>query len=443
MMKSVGILSITCALVFGLLPIQAWAQDNNSEHPARAEQNFGGDWLTRSKMSGDWGGYRTKLVDNGVKLDVDLMQVVQGVNEGGLDPGYKYGGSADYWLHLDTDKMGLWPGGFVTIFAESQFGENVLNKTGVFTAVNSDALFPKPDEQLTNLTSVVFMQFLSEQFGIVLGKLQTLDGDLNAFASGRGNTQFFNQNFVFNPVTIRTIPYSTLGGGIIILPTKNLEEMLFTFTALDPSGVPDQAGFDDAFEDGVALASEFRFAIKPFGLPGHQSIGGTWSSKNYAVLDQEPRLLLLQFLRSQITGMGGVKLDREDDSWSVYYNFDQFFYTEASDETQGLGLFGRFGQADDRTNPIERFYSIGLGGKGLIPTRDQDTFGIGFYYIEVSDKIPSLNLNLLDDGKGGEFFYNIELTPWFHLTPNFQIIEPGRTGVDTVYLTGLRAFVDF
>lgn len=408
------------------------------------EENYGGDWLTRSKMSGDWGGYRTKLADKGVKIDIDLMQVVQGVNGGGLNPGYKYGGSADYWLHLDTQKMGLWPGGFVTIFAETQFGESIIDNSGVFIPVNLDATFPLPNRQLTNLTSVMFMQFLSEQFGFFFGKLQTLDGDTNAFASGRGKSQFLNTNLVLNPVTLRTIPYSALGGGIIVLPTKDPDKMMFTLTALDPNGVPDQAGFDDAFDDGVALASEFRFEITPFGLPGHQLLGGTWSSKNFTVLDQDLRLLAIQFLRSRLLGGAGATLARADDSWSIYYNFDQFVFAEDGDKSQGIGLFGRFGIADDKTNPIEAFYSIGFGGKGIIPTRDHDTFGIGFFLLEVSDQIPNLGLNLLDDqGKGMEVFYNIEVTPWFHLSPDFQVIESPRNAIDTIYITGIRALLDF
>ncbi len=62
---------ITCLLV-----IMFWY----SPTPSFGNENFGGDWLTRSKMGGDWGGTRTKLADNGVKIDVDLMQVVQVVN---------------------------------------------------------------------------------------------------------------------------------------------------------------------------------------------------------------------------------------------------------------------------------------------------------------------------------------------------------------------------
>ncbi len=38
---------------------------------------------------------------------------------------------------------------------------------------------------------------------------------------------------------------------------------------------------------------------------------------------------------------------------------------------------------------------------------------------------------------------NIEVTPWFHLTPDLQIVESARTAVDTVYITGIRAVLDF
>ncbi len=40
-------------------------------------------------------------------------------------------------------------------------------------------------------------------------------------------------------------------------------------------------------------------------------------------------------------------------------------------------MLGRFGIADEETNPIESFYSIDIGGKGIIPGRDNDTFGVG------------------------------------------------------------------
>ena len=57
------------------------------------------------------------------------------------------------------------------------------------------------------------MQFLAPWVAVLGGKIETLDGDQNAFASGRGKTQFSNLAFVLNPALLRSVPYSALGGG--------------------------------------------------------------------------------------------------------------------------------------------------------------------------------------------------------------------------------------
>ena len=61
----------------------------------------------------------------------------------------------------------------------------------------------------------------------------------------------------------------------------------FSITALDPNGTASKVGFDDAFDDGVALASELRVGVKPFGLPGHHLFGGSWSSRDFVSLGQD------------------------------------------------------------------------------------------------------------------------------------------------------------
>ena len=57
---------------------------------------------------------------------------------------------------------------------------------------------------------------------MLVGKLDTLDADPNEFASGRGKSQFMNANFLFNSVAALRLPYSTLGAGVLWLPTKNI-----------------------------------------------------------------------------------------------------------------------------------------------------------------------------------------------------------------------------
>ena len=40
------------------------------------------------------------------------------------------------------------------------------------------------------------------------------------------------------------------------------------------------------------------------------------------------------------------------------------------------------GFADDDTNPIDLSISGGIGGRGLVPGRDDDTFGLGLSYAD-------------------------------------------------------------
>ena len=435
MQVSIKVLIFILIFSFGLVSLSFASDEEGSLWPV---PDYKGDIWKRPVLTGDWGGSRSEMADKGVFLDVDVLQTFQSVESGGRSQTSEYGGSADYALKLDFGKLGLWPGGFLKVFGETQFGNSVISQTGALTASSTDALFPVPAEETSTLSSVMFTQFLSKSFGVYLGKLETLDGDLNAFASGRGKDQFLNSNFVFNPVTLRTVPYSALGGGFLYLLPKELG--LLTFTALDANGTPKESGFDDAFEDTV-LSSELTINVKPFGLPGHQRIGGTWSSKDFVTTDQSLRILL------NLLPNVFVPPQRADDSWSLYYNFDQYLYVEPGDESQGFGLFGRFGIADENTNPIESFLSIGIGGKGVIPGRENDTFGFGYYYIRESEQFSSFITSLpggleVDPGTGLEFFYNMEFTGWLHVTGDVQVINPSSNRVDTTVIPGLRVKID-
>ena len=418
--------------------------------------DYMGSIWTRPALTGNWGGVRTKMADKGITVSVDIIQTYQNIIDGGREfgdvigtrlgnaiinstdlgigrpkgTGGEFGGSVDYEIHFDFNKMGLMPGAFLRIFGETKFGDFIDSNTGALTAVNTDSLFPTIKDERTTLTGFVYYQFLSEWFALYLGKLDTLDGDANAFAGARGKDQFMNQNFVFNPVTLATVPYSALGGGALFVLPNN--RGLFSFTALDPNGTAKKIGFDDAFDGGVVLTSELRIGVKPFGFQGHQLLGATWNSRDFTGLDQDFSRLFFEFLTT-----GAATLDEKEDSWSLYYNFDQYLYVEDEKTNQGVGIFGRFGWADKDTNPIENFYSVDVGGKGIIPGRDNDTFGIGYWYIDPSDKFPN-PFNIIHRGKGAEIFYNFEITPWMHITPDFQIIDPGLRAVETNYIAGIR-----
>jgi porin len=400
-------------------------------------RDYGGDLWSRRYLTGDWGGWRTKLADRGVTLNVDMVQAYRGIVDGGRDENDAYGGSADYELRVETERLGLWPGGFLSVFGESRFGKSVNLDAGVLLAPDTDGLLPLP-EDITTLTQVSFIQFLAPWVAVVGGKICTIDGDANAFAGARGNSQFSNLAFVFNPVMLRTAPYSALGGGLTFVLPNGLGT--YGITVLDALGQPDKAGFDDAFDEGAVIAQEARIAYAPFELPGHFLVGGTFSTRDFALLDPEPRLNLRALVGN---GDDLFQIERSGDSWGFYLNFDQYLFVEADDPTQGVGLFFRFGQGDERNNPIERFYSFGFGGAGIVPTRDRDTFGVGYYMLDVSDQLAPLLARHVNGGQGFEMFYNVEVLPWLHVTPDLQVVEPSLKRVDTAVIVGLRTMIDF
>ena len=348
-------------------------------------------------------------------------------------------------LKLDSQKLGLWPGGFLFVEAQVPFGNTVSPYSGGVLPVNALLAMTAPAINEIILPHLYFTQFLSEKFGVVLGKLDTTGGDANEFAHGRGDNKFMNLAFAFNPVILRLGPYAPLGMGLFFLPDK---DVIYTFSAFDTQGRPNTSGFNTLFKDPTTLANELRITVRPFGLTGHQLVGVMWGNKPFTSLNQDPR-----------TTIGNILVDTplkgDSNSWAVYYNFDQYLYTKGEDPSQGIGIFGRVGLADPKTNPFQQFYSIGFGGRGIIPARDKDQFGIGYYYLKFSHDIEtSLRQQLsLDHEQGGEIFYNIAVFPWLHVTPDLQIIGPSRktlgTPLDpgkkigTAVVAGLRVKVDF
>jgi porin len=411
--------------------------------------DFSGDIWKRAKLTGDWGGLRSTMARNGVQLDLDNVHTFQNVTGGGIDTTGRYLGNAEIVLKLDSQKMGLWPGGFLLVRGEAAFGTGVNLATGAVMPVNTRPILALPARDEMVLSHVVLTQFLHEKFAVALGKLDTSGGDANEFAHGRGDDKFMNLAFSLNPVALRTVPYSTLGMGFVFLPTKDL---IMSFSAIDTEGVTTRTGFDTLFKDGTTLATEARLTVRPFGLTGHHLISALWSNKTFSSLSQDPRFIIGDILF-------GTPLRKESGSWGFMYNFDQYIYQKTEDASQGFGIFGRFGISDGKANPVHQFYSFGFGGKGLIPTRGQDRFGIGYYYLKISSDLrdtlpPLLRQRLgLDHEQGVELFYNIAAMPWLHVTPDLQFIDAARQkapliganrkAIQTAVVAGLRVKIDF
>ena len=393
--------------------------------------DYTGDLLTRSTLTGDWAGRRQALANHGVTIDGNLTQVEQGVISGGVDEGWEYMGRGELTLNVDTAKMSLWPGGLLTVMGEGNFGTPLNSQTGSLIGVNTNDLLPEPANSFV-LPQVTFTQFFSPEFGITVGKFATIGatgGDQNEFAHGKGNDQFLNLAFNINPVSALTVPYSTLGISAVFLPTKDFVGAL---TVLDPHGKADSAGFDTLFANGATFAIEGRYTTRFFAKKGHQLLGATFSTSDYADLDQRVVNLIIPNLPTK----------EANQSWAIYWNADQYFFQPDPLVDRGLGVFARFGVSDGEANPIGSFASAGIGGKGMIPEREHDGCGMGYFYSWVASNRVTSELGF-EDAQGFEAYYEAALTPALRVTPNIQWIEPSQERVDPSWNVGVRLYAAF
>lgn len=443
---AVGLLAACLALGVPTGPQAAEKEEGAAAETPRLVPwvDYTGDVLRRPALTGDWGGTRQTLMDKGIRFDLSLIQTIQGNWAGGTADKSPYQMNARYGIQLDTGKAGLWPGGLLVIKGESKYGKSNNGNTGALSPVNTLSLFPVPSD-MTVLSDLYVVQFLAEWVGVLAGKMAL--HETNVFAS-KEDEQFMNTALNFNLAPITSVPtLDALAAGVILLPTKWLT---ITTMVIDSEGKATTTGFDTVFKRGTSVLQSWEFTIKPFGLPGHQRLGWAYTDKSETQLDQNPRVIIGAIITGSTAG-----LERKSSNASFFYDFDQYLYTVPGKPDQGVGLFGRFGVADGEVSPITQFYSIGVGGKGLIPGRDGDTFGIGYYYVALSDKLPAAIQRVTRDEQGVELYYNVAVTPWLHITPDLQIISPARRNFDitivppsqkrlnTTVVAGLRVKIDF
>lgn len=384
-----------------------------------------------ARLTGDWLGLRSGLEQDGVSIFADSTNFYFGNTAGGRQQDFDFAGHGDYIMLMDGGKLWGQKGFSVKLRAEHRYGETIIDDVGAFFSPTIIADLPVPNSERLYLTNVLFTQALSENFAVFAGKMDTLDGDMNAFAHGRGKTQFSNIAFTFNPIAATTVPYSTLGAGFVILGES---EQTLGFTVLNSIDTSGTSGFKELFNDGALLSAFVRTPTRFFDLPGHQLIGGTWNNRTYASLSD----VYVEY--------PNIVIPKTRGSWSLFWNCDQYLVVDSEKPLHGWGAFSRAGIADDNTSPLAWFLSFGIGGNSPLATRPADTFGVGWYYAATSNRLSPVfasQFGTIGDGQGIECFYNVQVTPAMRLTPDLQIITPALESLDTALVVGLRAQLIF
>ena len=147
-------------------------------------------------------------------------------------------------------------------------------------------------------------------------------------------------------------------------------------------------------------------------------------------------------------GHVGLVGSEETESWQGSISFWQYLSVEGTHEgplhllngqpdLQGWGIFGSLSFADPDTNPWETSVNFGVGGRGIIPSRPNDLFGVGGFYNELSSSRLQTAIGFEEDYAGLEAFYNFAITPAAKFSTNIQYLPSAVPRVDdSVMISG-------
>ena len=154
-MHSISNLAITSlALLAGSA---AWAQD---------------DLWTRSTLLDTPDGPKRELAAKGVDLSADVTSFLQALTNN--ESNSAFGGKADLRIRLDGQKLGLWPGFFVSSHIEYNFGTSV-NKSanGInIIPINTALAYPSLND---SMFSLLFTQAFSQTTALTVGLFNMFD----------------------------------------------------------------------------------------------------------------------------------------------------------------------------------------------------------------------------------------------------------------------------
>ncbi len=390
------------------------------------------DLWTRPTLTGDWGGLRTELQKSGITFTGQSTQFGFGVSGGVNGPAppplsqgdtFKYTGRGAYNAIFDLEKFSGLPHGKLLVTAEHWYGQygNVSLNTGAFApAVFGAPLPPAPNEPgELFMTNFVFTQPLSENL-VVFGGKKVLPGaaDVDEFAGGNGTQQFMNQAFCQNPAFLLGLPYTSFMVGAA-MPQ---EWGMISAFVLDPQDRTQDFfnQLDTLYSKGVIIGGEVKVRTNFLGKQGDQHVGAVW--KHVALTDlsfAEPPPGV--YPEPVVPGFPTL-----NDSYTIYYGFDQYLVQFSDQPGRGYGLFGRASISDGNPTPISYFLSAGLGGYSPIGKQRGDQFGIGWYFVGASNQFGPIPQSIFGprNGTGVEAYYKFQVNPWMDISPDLQYIHP-------------------
>jgi porin len=398
------------------------------------------------RLTGDWGGVRRELWDKGVSLTVDYIGEALGNVSGGIRKGAIYEDLFTAAVELDLERLLGWQG---ALFHASAFqidgrGLSANDLHNIFTPSEIEA-------RRTSRLDTLWLQqsLLDDRLSIRAGELAADD----EFVISETASNFVNSCFGWPPFMGANLPS---GGAAYPLATTAARVEAHAMEALtfrgalfagDPAGQPsatdsqlrDLNGTAFSTSGGAFTILEAQYTINQekhaAGLPGSYKLGAWYHSGSFADerFDASGGSLAAP-------GSSGIPFQHHGD-YGFYAIIDQMVWRKPSGDDEGgddesVNVFFRLGGEPLTDRNLLPFYmDTGVALMGPFPGRGDDMVGLAFAYGAISGAAQSLDRDMRAFTPGYpirdyeavlEVTYRAQLTPWWTLQPDLQLIlHPG------------------
>ena len=412
-----------------------------------ADEAFSADskWMT-----GDWGGERTRLIEQGIDIKADYVGEVGANLHGGYndDKTARYSDQFGLGVALDLQKLWGWDNTQAKIQLTNRNGQNISNdRVGdprAGTLSSSQEVYGRG--HMVRLTQL----WIQHQF---------LDGKLDVKAGYFGEGEDFNtfpcefQNLAFCGSQVGNWatnlwynwPVSQAALRVKYNITPELYAQIGAYNQ-NPSQLEHGNGFklSGSGTKGTVLPVELVWSPKVNDLPGESRVG---YYKSTAPADD---------VKVNITNDGQDYRVR-DSKHGYWFVVQQQLTSHNGDASRGLHIAANATFHDKQTNIVDNYQSLMFVYKGPFDARPKDDIGIGAARIHVNDDVKK-SAELINASIGATDYsdplytplrnteYNYELNYGFHVTnwltvrPNLQYItHPGGVDqVDNALVAGLK-----
>jgi porin len=391
-----------------------------------------------SKLGPAWaslGGLRPALAKGGIGVSATYYGEAF-VNSGGFNQGGKYDGVLDVAIDADLHKLGFWKGLCFHTNGFQIHGQSI-------TASNIGSLMPVSSLEATPNTRLFELWLEQHMFG---DKLAVKVGQLAAdteFILSEGGGFFLNGTWGWPSITAADMPsggpaypLATPGVRVAVTPSDKFQLLVGVYNGdpAPPCGSDDPQvcnsnGLDFELDDPPLLMVEGAYKYNQERLAGTAKLGG-WNHFG----DFEHQRFSAGGNLIAVTKGPGKPLNND---WGFYGIIDQLIWRlPGSEEAKGVALFGRVIGAPSDRNLIDFYADGGITFSGMIRSRPDDSFAIGFAYTGISDQVSGFDI---DSGTPVarnyeallEICYTMQLTTGWTIQPDFQYFwQPGGNVTD-------------